>query len=253
MFFLFLIFVFVCVKPQQIFAAPTVSIVDFPENIIAGEVFNVTFSVTDTTANNYHYKVVGDGNNEVLTQPNTGCASNYENCENINIATDSANIATASAKLNLVSGIYKIKIRIAQSDKHPSTSNSDIVSISSILPSPTPTVEPTSTPHPTPTPTKTLTPTPTPTPTSSQIPTKIPTISPASPIPTTETTPISEPSETSESAVLGIETTINSFEVSDNSKTKNNKIGIIFIIIGGLLLLSPLLVTKLHQLKIKNK
>lgn len=250
MFLLVIIAIFVCVKPQQIFAAPTVSIVDFPENVIAGEVFSVTFSVSDSTVNNYHYKVVGEGNNEVLTQPSTGCASNYENCENINIATDSANIATASAKFNIVSGIYKIKIRIALCDKHTSTSNSEIVSINSILPSPTPTVEPTSTPIPTsqstPSPTKTPTPTVT-------TPTKIPAISISKLSPTPEILLTPEPSITPEPEILGVQATSSEINISEDSKPKNNKIGIIFIITGGLLLLSPLLITKLRQLKVKNK
>ena len=247
MFFLFLIALFICVKPHQTFAAPTVSIVDFPENIIAGEVFSVTFSVSDSIVNNYHYKVVGDGNNEVLTQPNTSCASNYENCENINIATDSANIATASAKFNIVSGIYKIKIRIAQSDKHPSTSNSEIVSINSILPSPNPTLIPTTAPTPTiqhsPTPTKT------PTPAVTITPTKTPTITASSPTPTPETIITPEPTITSEPEILGAQTTSSEIIVSESSKSKNNKMGIIFIIAGGLLLITPVFINKLQQLK----
>lgn len=245
MFLFVLIVIFFCAKPQQILAAPIVSIVDFPENIIAGEVFKVTFSVSDSTVNNYHYKVVGDGNNEILTQPNTGCASNYENCENINIATDSANIATASAKFNIVSGIYKIKVRLALSDKHTSTSNSETVSINSILPSPTPTIVPTSTPNPTPT--KSPTATKNPTPTVTVMPTKIPTISAS--ISATEITPTIEPTVTSEPEVLGNQTTSSEIIVSDASKPKNNKIGIIFIVVGGLLLLTPIIFTKFHPIK----
>lgn len=240
---------FLLIKPTYIFAAPTVSIVDFPENIIAGEVFKVTFSVSDNIVNSYHYKVVGDGNNEVVTQPNTSCASSYENCENINIATDSANIATASAKLNLVSGTYKIKIRIAQSDKHTSTSNSDIVSINSVLPSPTPTIEPTSTPTLTPTKTPSSTPTPkiTSTPTIKTTPTSTSTprvtITPTSDLtPTPTNNEIIEPSPTSEPSVLGDVST-------SNNNPKKNYLGIIFISLGGLLLLSPLFINKLQQCK----
>lgn len=240
---LLLLFFSIFAKPA--FSATTVSIIDFPENIIAGDVFNITFSVSGTTGLNYHYKIVGDGNNEILTQPNTSCANSYDNCENINIATDSANIATASAKFNLVSGIYNLKIRIAQSDKHTSTYNSDIVSINSILPTSTPTSAPnTPTPTSSPTPTRASTPTPTLTPTPTKIPTptktEIPT--PTIIISNIDSTPTPNPATPKPESILGTTTT-----------NKKKYFPLILICLGGLFLLTPLIIAKLkHEDKENN-
>lgn len=219
-----------------IFAAPAVSIIDFPENVIAGDSFNVSFSISGANPGLiYHYKIIGDGNNEILTQPNTSCASGYDNCENINIATDSANIATASAKLNLVSGIFNLKIRIAQSDKHTSTYNSDIVSINSVLPTSTPTPTPTNIPTSTPTPT--LTPT--------KIPTLTPTVTPTKiPIPTLEISPFITSIPTPE--ILGTSTTVPSV------KSSQKIFPLIFICLGGLFLLTPLIIAKIKSGSEKN-
>ncbi len=232
-----------------VFAAPTVSIVDFPETVTADQVFNVTFSISSATSGLiYHYKIVGDGNTEILTQPNTSCAGNYESCESLNIATSSANIATASAKMNMVSGIYNLKIRIAQSDKHTLTYNSDIVSVTSILPSPTPTPTPTPTATPTPNPTNT----PIPTNTSTPPPTKIPTL-------TSTNTPTPTPTEiinnmygqtdvsvlilnTPTPEILGI-----SNSNPDIPKPKKNFIPLIFICLGGIFLLAPLIIAKIKS------
>ena len=242
--------------PCQIFAAPTISIVDFPESIVAGNIFNVTFSVSNATAGlTYHYKVVGDGNSEILTQPNTSCASNYDTCENINIASDSASIATASAKMNMVSGIYNLKIRIAQSDKHTSTYNSDIVSITSILPSPTPTIAPTNTPFPTSTPLPTNTPTPTPTPTPTKTPTPTPTEAPTPTITPTETivpflTSTEEPSPLDLSDQNTPTENLNPTSSSVLGATKSNNknyLPLIFICLGALFLLTPLIIARIKH------
>lgn len=235
--------------PLKIFAAPTVSIIDFPENIIAGNIFKVTFSISSATSGLiYHYKVVGDGNSEIITQPNTSCASDYNTCEDINIATSSANIATASAKLNLVSGIYNLKIRIAQSDKHTTTYNSDIVSLTSILPTPIPTIAPTNTPIPTNIPTPTGTPNPTSTPTIT--PTKTPTLTPSpTSTPTENVTPttidqnqniqntLSENPTPTLEPILGVITNSN----------KKNYLPLILICLGALFLLTPLIIAKIKH------
>jgi len=249
-----ILLLFFLLFPSKIFAAPTVSIIDFPENVIAGNVFNVTFSVlTPTLGLNYHYKIVGDGNTEILTQPNTGCASSYDSCESLSIATSSANIATASAKVNMVSGTYNLKIRIAQSDKHTSTYNSDIVSLISILPSPTPTPTPAPTSTPTPMPTNTSTPTSIKTSTPTAKPTNTPTII-STPAPTinmygqTDVSalisdiqdPISDIPNTPTPEILGI-----SNSNPDIPKPKKNFIPLIFICLGGIFLLAPLIIAKI--------
>jgi len=234
--------------PHQTFAAPIVSIVDFPETVIAGNIFNVTFSISSVTPGMiYHYKVVGDGNSEILTQPNTSCAGNYELCENINIATDSANIATASGKLNLVSGIYNLKIRIAQGDKHTSTYNSDIVSLNSVLPTPTPTLIPTNTPAPTNTPIPTNTPAPTNTPSPTNTPTIIPTkiLTPTS-TPIENIVPTPDQNISSELIENSTPTPESVLGVTANSD-KKNYLPLIFICLGALFLLTPLIIAKIKH------
>jgi hypothetical protein len=245
-----LLLIFFLFLPFSVFAAPNVSVIDFPETIIAGDIFNVTFSVSNVNPGLiYHYKIVGDGNSEFLTQPNTSCASNYDTCENINIATNSANIATASAKINMISGIYNLKIRIAQSDKHTSTYNSDIVSVTSILPSPTPTITPTNTPIPTntPSPTNIPTPSPTKTPTPTPYPTLILTLTPTI-IPTDILTSTLELSPTIELSLTEIPTpTSESVLGTTTNYNKKNYLPLIFICLGALFLLTPLIIAKIKH------
>lgn len=98
---------------------------------------------------------------------------------------------------------------------------------------PTPTLTPTITP------TKATTPTITPKPTIEIAPTLEPTIIP-------EPTSISIPT-VSDTQIANADT-----DVSSEVKPKKNNIGLIFIFIGGLLLLSPLLITKIQQWRTKS-
>ncbi len=134
-------------------------------------------------------------------------------------------------------------------------------SVNSPCPSPTTTPitpTPTSTLTPVPTATKTPTPTPTITPTTRPTATPIPTIAiiPTEPPLTPVIEPTSsllslEPSPTISEDILGISDIIKISPTSSPSKSFNgipsNLIAIIFIAIGGLLLLAPLVITRVRK------
>lgn len=112
------------------------------------------------------------------------------------------------------------------------------------------------------TPTSTATSTPAPTPTSTVTPTKASTITPTvtlsptptkQPTPTLEVAPTLEPTNIPDPMVQGAQVTSAEAIGSNDSKPKGNNLGIIFIVTGGLLLLSPLIITKIQQWKEKSK
>lgn len=229
--------------------SPTITINEpLPSNIIVGEEFSVTFTVnTVNIGTTYHYKIVGDDNTDLSTLLNTSCASNYENCENLTITSDKIATATAKARLNTSTGVDNIKIRIAQSDKHSSTSESSFISISSIIPSPTPTLAPTATPNPTSVPTTTSTPT------SKPTITKVPTLK-ITPTSTLSATPTEFPTDyPTPDQILGAQSEeITPTIVIDPPKTASkNLIPGVFIGLGGILLLTPLILAKIKHGKKK--
>lgn len=107
-------------------------------------------------------------------------------------------------------------------------------------------------PTPTTTPTPTLTPTPTKAPTSTLTPTQ--TITPTSePTPTIEVAPTLEPTLASDPSVLGSQTTSSGTTISDDDSPKSNSLGVVFIVAGGILLLSPLIITQIQKWKLKQQ
>lgn len=99
-----------------------------------------------------------------------------------------------------------------------------------------------------PTPTPILTPTLTPTKTPSVIPTASVLATPTKePTPTLEVAPTLEPTSIPDPSVQGTQVTSVETTPSSNPKPKKNNIGIIFIITGGLLLISPLLITQIQK------
>lgn len=231
--------------------SPIVNIIDPLPNNIVGDEISITFTVNSLNiGTNYHYKIVGDENADISTLPNTGCSSNYENCENLTITVDKIATATAKARFNTSTGTDNIKIRIAQSDRHSSTFDSPFVAILSILPSPTPTLTPTLIPTSTPTPNPTNTPTPNPTIKPTSIPTVIPTIKTTN-TPTFSPTPIITVNSTEE--ILGVTDIIDSPtqtpKPTENTKTSSfkNFIPFIFIGLGGLLLFTPIFLSKIKH------
>ena len=145
----------------------------------------------------------------------------------------------------------------------PSATPTDTTPTSTITPLPTntqspsntPTLTPTSYPANTPTPTKTPTPTRTPTPTKIPTPTLIPTLV-LDPYPTeTNLTPVIEPTPEitdiiSDDPVLGIDDIVKTSTPTSliNMPTfASNILPALFIISGGLLLLSPIIISKIKK------
>jgi len=251
---LFITIIFFILFTKPAFAAsPIVTIFEpLPTDIIAGDEFSITFNVNTININtSYHYKIVGDGNADISTQPNTSCGSNYENCETLTIGAEKIATATAKARLNTSTGTDNIKIRIAQADKHSSTFDSSFVTILSLLPTPTPTLRPTNPPTPTNTPIPT---------TIKSIPTLRPTINnlpskQATPSATTSETPTLSPEPTIEPTT---EPTVTPqiLGVATKSASKSNPKSLIpslLIGAGGILLLTPLILAKIKHVKKSTK
>lgn len=144
---IFIILLLCVIIPRDIIAAPQVSILDYPTSVITGDTFSLTFNIAAAEiGTTYHFKAVGDSNTDISIFP--ACASRYDDCLNIIITDIATNSATTSLKINQAQSVNKIKIRLAQSDKHTNTYDSDFVSILSLIASPsaTPTAIPTAIP-----------------------------------------------------------------------------------------------------------
>lgn len=237
---------------------PVVVINNISDNSVVGDNFSVDFSLSNAQiGSSFYYKIfggIGESTSSVQTFYNSNYlsyTSSWTDFPVLVVGDTNPILVNANSRINNSAGVYNIRIRVAKVSNTSSKYDSEPKSIDIIAPTSTPTPNPTSTPIPTikstPTPTKT------PIPTTIHTPTKIPPISMSKLSPTSEITPTPEPSITPEPEILGAQTTSSEINIPEVSKPKNNKVGIIFIIIGGLLLLSPLLVTKLQQLKNKNK
>jgi len=258
---IFLVFIVALLFPGSIFAATTVTVNSVPSSITIGESFPVSFTInTNSTSPSFHYKVVGTGVT-LFTLPTTDCSSSYDSCPEINIGESGTATGTAYAKITVFTGpTINIAVRVAESTGHASTISEyqQIANyvVPSSAPSPTslPTYIPSNTPAPSNTPTPSLTPTPTKTPTSTPKPsnTPYPTVSPA-PL----ETPINEPLPTDNLSLeptstdtLGIQDLIKPTPAK-SPKTKFNFptqiLPVLFIGLGGVLLLSPLIIAKLKK------
>lgn len=136
---------------KRTLATPEISIINYPSSVIVGDIFTLDFNVSSLDIGlTYHFKAVGDSNTDISIFPS--CASRYDDCLNIVIADSATNSATASLKINLTQALNNIKIRLAQSDKHTTTYDSQYISIASVAASPSATLTPTITISPTATP-----------------------------------------------------------------------------------------------------
>jgi len=164
-------------SPRLSFAAnPVVTVTNFPDSVVVGDTFPITFTVSSGSTGVYHYKAVGEAPTDISIYPS--CAGNYNNCFNIAVSDTSPVTATAYAKINTTSTTNKILIRIAESETHSNTADSSYITIQSIQPTPVPTdtsISPTNTPVP---PTDAPAPTNTPAPTVTSVVT--PTLTPVS-------------------------------------------------------------------------
>lgn len=235
--------------PRLTFAVdPIVTITNFPSSIVTGDTFPITFTVSSGFTGSFHYKSVGDSDTDISIFPL--CSSNFNNCSSLIISDTSPVTATAYAKINTTTSTNYLFIRIAEAEKHEKTTDSNVVTIQSIQPTPTLTPVPTDTPIPTNTPTPTDTPEPTNTPIPTTIPsltpTKIPTSTPVptvtlfptvtpDPLPSYDPLPTNDPP----SQILGVSETKSTFTLSPAL------IPTIFIIVGAGLLLIPLIISKI--------
>lgn len=131
----------------KVFAIPQVSIINYPSSVFVGDTFPITFNVFSTDiGTTYHFKIVGDTATDISIFPS--CASKYDDCINLIILNSTNNIATASAKINILSNFNHLKIKIAKSDTHTTTDSSylNIISLSPIS-TPTPKIIPTAFPE----------------------------------------------------------------------------------------------------------
>jgi hypothetical protein len=135
---IFLILLFYIFHPKISFAAPEISIINFPSTVVVGDTFPIDFNVSSQDIGfTYHFKAVGDSNTDISIFPS--CASRYDDCLNVYISDSATNSATAFLKINLAQTLNNIKIRLAQSDQHTKTYDSAYVSITSVLPTLIPT------------------------------------------------------------------------------------------------------------------
>lgn len=246
--------------PCKIFAAPSVVINSVPDVITAGTTFPISFTVNEASSSaSYYYKFFGGVDNDVYKITNNSdlsYSSSWSNFPQIILNPTSENIFNGYAfiKPDVQTGTLNLKIRIAlttdTSTKLGATSPAFSIEVVAVPP-------PTSTP--TPNPTNVPTPTNIPTPTPTKIPTLTPTLTPTK-IPTPTLTPIPieatisavlEPIEITESPIITLIATSNQI-ISDSTKgakntTKKTFLPLIFIILGGVLLLTPLIISKIKK------
>lgn len=277
---LFLIILFFLFSVKFSHAAANLQITLAPSNLTAGTTFPVQFIVENSDPSiTYHYKFfggIGDVKTQILTAPNlyyTGSEWDSFPSFTSDLGGSSVINSTAYVKPDSIPGSYNFYVKIVSADNHDqlaAISLSYVISnVIAATPTSTPTPIPTSTPTPTPTSTPTTSPTSTPTPTPTKTPTTTPTKTPT-PTPdqglytavdnTTETV-IIEPTSTSrlpDSQVLAASSEDLSptsipltSELLDQSKKSKNKspIPLIFISLGGLFLITPLVISKFSQKK----
>ncbi len=265
---MFALLLLIClISTKQIFAAvptPIISINSSPDAAIIGDPFSLDFSVNNAEiGTTFYYKVFGgidSSNNQIKTQNGTSflsyIGSGWPQYPFFVIDIGGSANVLASILVDLQKtdkeGDYNLSIRIAKSNGSPTPSYSTYDSsisktIDMVMPTPTPTIIPTDVPTPTdpPTPTPTKTPTPTRTPT----PTKIPT-------PTENETPTPNISPLYQGEIpinqeKGFDTTPEILGVSnshpDVSKSNKKILPLVFICLGGLFLLTPLIIAKIKN------
>lgn len=263
MFLLVLLVLLFIQKTNYTFAisspVPVVTINNISDNSLAGNNFSLDFTINNLQiGDSFYYKIFGgvsDNTSSVQTFHN----SNYLNYTSSwvdfpTIAAGDTNPITITAigRVNNSIGTNNIRIRIAKISNTSSKYDSESKIIDIIAPTPTlvPTLVPTSIPTSIPSVTQVPTRVPTSVPTNTPLPTKI-IITPTTFIsPTITISPSIEPTIISEPSVLGIEITL-AENISGPKKPKKISFAVILMISGGLLLLSPLLVSKLQRQKNK--
>jgi len=251
---LFLIIIFYVIFSRPVFATPSVTINSVPDVITAGDIFPVTFTVIEASSSaSYYYKFFGGVDTDVYkitNSSNLSYTSGWSDFPQITLSIGSSNVfnGVAFIKSDVDTNTLNLKIKIA------STTNTKINVTSPSFP-----IDVVALPPPTSTPT--------PNPTTAPTPTNIPTTKPTAtktPIPTptlAESTPTSTPVLTIIPTEIGnlkseiLITPTNTLSASPSGKvlgtntksSPNNFVSLIFIVLGGSLLLTPLIASKIFK------
>lgn len=244
-----LIFLF-SIKP--VFASPSVIINSTPDVVTAGTTFPITYTVTETATSsaNYYYKFFGGIDTDVYkvtTSSDLSYTSSWVNFPQINTSSLSNSFTGFGfVKSDAPTGTYNLKIKIVLISNTGSgvTSPSFPLEIVAAPPTPTSTSIPTFTPTPTSIPTKTPTSTKSPTP----APTSVTDLNKYDSSESSDTSIIVEPTP----SVEGVSDQISTPESKNKSKTKINFLPIILIVIGGGLLITPVIINKIKDNDKKN-
>ncbi len=247
---IFIIIIFCLIFNQPVFAFPSITINSAPDVITAGDTFPVTFTINEASSSaSYFYKFFGGVENDIYkitNGSNLSYTSGWSDFPQITLDSGSSNVFTGIAfiKSDVDTNTLNLKIKIASTvnTKISVTSPSFPIDVVAIPPpTSTPTPIPTSIPTPTniPTTKPTITKTPTLTPTLTIIPTEIQDLAPAQPADGSEVliTLTNTPSASPSGEVLG----------TTKSKLPPNFISLVFMVLGGSLLLTPLIASKIFK------
>jgi len=257
---LFLIIIFYVIFSRPVFATPSVTINSAPDVITAGDTFPITFTITEASSSaSYYYKFFGGVDTDVYkitNSSNLSYTSGWSDFPQIILDPGSSNVfnGVAFIKPDVDTNTLNLKIKIASTTntKISVTSPSFPIEVVAIPP-------PTSTPTPNPTTVPTPTNLPTTKPTVIKIPTTAPTltITPSTIDNLSSTVSISptiiEEINSIDSSIIISPTKIISASPSGkvlgtNTKSSpKNFISLIFIVLGGSLLLTPLIASKIFK------
>jgi len=218
------------IPSSTITPTPALSIIinSTPSSVSVNQNFTVSFTANNITPNQeYYFKVFGgqDGDNYgIETQNNSnyyGFTSDWDNFPKFSSTTNSlSQSVTARVKSDKSAGSYHIKIKIRKIDgSFDKESDQKSITVTSLMP--------TLTPVNTSTPTATVSPTPTPT--KEETPTELPTITDQQVLGSTD---------------IKLSPTVTL--ISKSNKT-NNFIPLLLIIIGSLLLLTPIAIAQFKK------
>lgn len=239
------------VFPSKVLAIPTVTINSVPDVITAGTTFPVTFTINEASSSaSYVYKFFGGIDTDVskiTSGPDLFYTSSWVNFPQITLSSGTSNIFNGYAfvKPDAITSIFNLKIKIALTTNTNTGFTSPSFSIDVIAASPTQT------------PTPTISPTSIPTPTNTPIPTIKPTATPTidlnkyTPSPNASISAILEPTDTIEIVTPTQEPIISPIVDSElvlgENTSRKNIFPLIFICLGGLFLLTPLIIAKIKS------
>lgn len=252
---IFLIIVFCLIFNRPIWALPSITINSVPDVVTAGDTFPITFTINEASSSaSYFYKFFGGVDNDVYkitNGSNLSYTSGWSDFPQITLDPGNSNVFTGIAfvKSDVDTNTLNLKIKIASTvnTKISVTSPSFPIDVVAIPP-PTSTPTPVPTNAPTPTNIPTIKPTVTKTPTLITTPTLISTPTPSSTstesadlVSITDTPIIKDVLEDNNSSQSG--------EVLGTTKSKipKNFISLVFMVLGGSLLLTPLIASKIFK------